>query len=305
MLDLVFSFVDELLSDQTPETVHLMPHGRLILSHLINLCSKSSDITFTIDEIFVSHRKQQDPVKETIPTDKTYPEQFRRLLQAGDHADVTFLLDGGRRAVKAHKAILSARSEYFEAMLRVGGMAESLQSEIAMEHDGDSFRRMLEFIYTDKIQDLEACDAQQILALLLTANQFVMEDLRILCEPRAAKLLSQETIAKFLLLSAGKERSVLREACINYIQDNKAILSTDPNFYREVENNPELGLLLFQYALNPSSNNSYCAGDDENSARKRRRYSDVRENELDLVPPQLNASNTNTIAQNNVSVQDT
>ena len=27
IIDLIFTFVDELLSDQTPETVHLMPQG--------------------------------------------------------------------------------------------------------------------------------------------------------------------------------------------------------------------------------------------------------------------------------------
>jgi len=31
LLDLVFSFVDELLNEQTPEVVHLMPQG--LLSH--------------------------------------------------------------------------------------------------------------------------------------------------------------------------------------------------------------------------------------------------------------------------------
>lgn len=206
--------------------------------------------------------------------------------------------------IPAHRAILAARSEYFNAMLRVGGMSESSQSDIRIDHDMLSFKRMLEFIYSDNISDLATCAAQDVVELLLTANQYIMEDLRILCEPYAAKLISMENISRLLLLTANKESSVLRDACIQFIQDNKPALWSDILFHKEVESNPELGLLLFQYAVNPGA--SSTSSDDNGGQRKRRRCTELPENELDLVPPQLtnNVNNTNTIAQSNASVQD-
>ena len=45
------------------------------------------------------------------------------------------------------------RSHYFEAMFRPGGMIESSNQEVRMErHDKDTFSRMLEFIYSGKLQ---------------------------------------------------------------------------------------------------------------------------------------------------------
>jgi len=278
--DLVFSFVDELQPDQTPESVHLMPQ----------------------DEIFVAHRKSAPMPVQTV-TEKLYPQQFLTLLKTGVHSDVNFVLDEGRSVIPAHRAILSARSDYFNAMLRVGGMSESSQTDIHIDHDIASFKRMLEFIYCDNISDLPTCNAKEVVELLMTANEYIMEDLRILCEPFAAKLISMENISRLLLLTANKEPSVLRDACVQFIQDNKSALWSDDSFHKEVETNPELGLLLFHYAVN-SSGSSSSFGDD-GGQRKRRRCTELPENELDLVPPQLtNVNNTNTIAQSNASVQD-
>lgn len=301
--DLVFSFVDELLPDQTPESVHLMPSG-LWKKNIQLFCFNrfQSLIAFPrcTDEIFVSLRKPAPPAAESpAAAEKKYPKQFKSLLESGAHADITFIVDEGKLCIRAHKAILSARSDYFDAMLREGGMSESFQSEISIDHDGDSFKRMLEYIYADEISDIKDCDADEVLNILLTANQFVMDDLRVYVEPYAAKLLSVENIAKFMLLSADKETSILREACIEYIHDRKQELAADSVFYREVESNPELGLLLFKYAVNPAITNSSTPDDPQ---VKRRRCSE-------RIMPILSAStanstNTNTIAQSNASVQE-
>jgi hypothetical protein len=249
----------------------------------------------------VSLRKPAPPASESpATTEKKYPKQFKNLLESGAHSDVTFIVDEGKLCIRAHKAILSARSDYFDAMLREGGMSESFQSEISIDHDGDSFKRMLEYIYADEISDIKDCDADEVLNILLTANQFVLDDLRVYVEPHAAKLLSVDNIAKFMLLSADKETSILREACIEYIHDRKQELAADSLFYREVESNPELGLLLFKYAVNPAITNASTPDDPQ---VKRRRCSE-------RIMPILSAStanstnNTNTIAQSNASVQE-
>lgn len=253
------------------------------------------------DEIYVSLRKITEKVTEPIPPEKSYSVQFKKLLSSGAHSDVTFVLDEGRIFIPSHKAILSARSEYFESMLRVGGMSESLQSEISINHDALSFRRMLEFIYTNEIGGVDTINAEEMLNMLLTANQYVMEDLRIYMEPFAAKLLATDNIAKFLLLSAEKDSSVMKEACINFIYDHKQDLAADNSFYQEVESNPELGLLLFKYAVNADGNDFFASEDDP--LRKRRRFSSGSDVTMRVISSQP-ANCTNTIAHSNTSVHD-
>jgi speckle-type POZ protein len=224
------------------------------------------------------------------------------LLKDGEHSDVNFLI--GDERIKAHKAILCARSEYFQKMFLVGRMRESSQSEIVIDSDAPSFQIMLEFIYSNSISDIDSCTPDEMLALLVAANRYGMEDLRAYCEPYAAKLLSMDNIAAMMLISLHQKDSPLSLACIRFIQENRTALSADATFYKEVENNPELGIFLFKYAVNlPEESTS---NDEQTGMRKRRRYSELQERELDLVPPQLNnnAATTNTIAQSNASVQD-
>ncbi len=272
--DLVFSFVDELLPDQTPESVHLMPQ----------------------DEIWVEHRKKPECEPEQPLLDKKfYSDHFKILLDQGLHSDVTFTLDGGSQSIKSHKAILSARSEYFMAMFHEGGMCESFQNEIKVSHNPVSFKRMLEFIYTNCVHDLEICSSEDVVSLLILANEYVLDDLRMLCEKRAAKMISVDNISQLFLLSAGHNASVLRDACGGFVEDNKAALVKDPTFRQEIERNPELGLLLFECSV-PKV---HTVGDDTASGKKRRRGENGAGSEDDE-----SSHNTNTIAQSNVNVQD-
>ena len=109
---------------------------------------------------------------------RLYSEQFRSLLDSGALSDVTFLVEG--EFISAHRAILSARSEYFHAMFRVGGMSESRSGSEASPilipaADRASFKRMLEFLYTNSVRDLALCSAVEIIALLTLANEYLMK----------------------------------------------------------------------------------------------------------------------------------
>ena len=57
--------------------------------------------------------------------DAAYFRQMRTLLDDNEHKDVTFVVGPCKEHVKAHKAILVARGEYFRGLFRKGGMRES------------------------------------------------------------------------------------------------------------------------------------------------------------------------------------
>ena len=154
-IDLIFTFVDELLHDQTPESVHLMPQGK----NWLNVRQNWIFLTH-LDEIWVEHRfssdlyPESDEVEGNTTSSKdidglsqsTFCDQMRGLLASGAHSDVVFLVGPGEdfevcydtsnvansipsssssstssalvESIPAHRAVLAARSEYFTAMFR-------------------------------------------------------------------------------------------------------------------------------------------------------------------------------------------
>lgn len=225
--DLVFFFVDELLPDQMPESVHLMPH----------------------DEIWVEHRKDKSREEKRELDASIFTEQFRQLFLSSNHSDVSFIVGEAKDEVKAHRAILSARSEYFAAMFRPGGMSESKQHVIEIAgHDRATFNRMLEFIYTNAVKDLDDCSSTDIISLLMIANEYILDDLRALCEQSASRVLGFENIGKFMLLSVKHNAEDLRESCKNFVRENGPKLKEDLAFRQEIAENSDLGLLLFDFS---------------------------------------------------------
>lgn len=191
-------------------------------------------------------------------------------------------------------------------MFRVGGMSESQQETITFKkHDPQAFRRMLEFLYTDAVTDLDSCDAGEVLALLMLANEFLIQKLADLCEGAASRVISAQNVTKFLLLSStGGTSSVLRQACAKFVHDNIGSLIGDYSFRSEVETCPELGLLLFEASVATSgseygnSQESYGSSSGRYDSHKRRRVTGELSNSQ--IEPDRAASNT--IAHNNANV---
>ena len=278
--DLVFYFVDELGPDQTPETAHLMPQDEIVVEHRVKSVTKV---------------EEKPEVSSAV-----FGQQLRSLLRKGTFADVMFVVGEERERFGAHKAVLSARSEYFEAMFTPvisagdnhssnsnsnsasssssssskGGSAVvacssssssssgPVPTEIELlSHDKDAFRRMLEFVYAGDVEDLEEASSTDMIALLNLAEQYCLTDLGKLCEHAAAKIINFSSIGKFMLVSARYDLPQLKRACQEYVSEHKRELRADVNFRREIEENPELGLLILDAS----------AGDDGQGASKRRR----------------------------------
>lgn len=224
--DLVFYFVDELKPDETPETVHLMPN----------------------DEIWVERRSHETEDEKPEPiTAEDFGEQFRTLLENPIHSDIVFIVGEERSEILAHRAILSARSDYFSAMLKPGGMLESEKKEIVIgsAHSSSTFRRMIEFVYTNTVRDLATIDSSDLIALLMLANEYLLEDLRTLCEQTAAYCLDKSNLGTLSTLIAKHNADNLRRACLKFIQDNNDEFRQDPDIREEIRTNPELALIFF------------------------------------------------------------
>ena len=78
------------------------------------------------------------------------------LLETGEFSDVTFIISETR--IKGHKCILASRSSFFKNMFTVG-MRESEESIISVQDISlSTFMKLLEFIYSDQLNDLESAE---------------------------------------------------------------------------------------------------------------------------------------------------
>lgn len=250
------------------------------------------------DEIWVEHRVPKEVVEkvEQPPAVTPYAEQFRSIFESGRHSDVKFIVGEEQVEIPAHRAILSARSEYFSAMFREdhgGGMSESaLGVARVTQHEPSVFRRMLEFLYTNSVRDLACVPPSEVIALIVLANEYLLDDLRALTERAATRILTLENISRLMLLSAAHHGSCLREACLQFMRANREALLEDAGFRQDVEQSPELGLFLFESTASKRTIGS--TGEDSpdcsSAGSKRRRIAESSETETDLVSVHLTAA---------------
>ena len=254
------------------------------------------------------------------PSVTQFGQQFRALFESGQHSDITFVVGEEETHIPAHKAIICARSYYFAAMFRVGGMVESTLSTVTYpQQHAPTFRRMLEFLYSDSIEDLPSCSPAEITLLLDMANEYVLKELRELAERYAAKLVTKDNVAKYLLMTADEPQSVLRAACVKFIQENVTELAADFKFRQEVEKSPELGLFLFEASVPVMHSENSQDSFDMNKRRKisvepsnlnghhhlNAAGNDVVALDASTVLPTGHIGGaSNTIAQTNVNVND-
>jgi len=97
------------------------------------------------------------------------------LLNEKD-TDISFEIDG--QVIKAHRLFLSARSEYFRSMFN-SGMIENSSDKVKIEEcDSTMFKKLLEFLYTDKCPtDIDAIASK----LLPVADQYMITPLKSHC----------------------------------------------------------------------------------------------------------------------------
>jgi hypothetical protein len=195
------------------------------------------------DEIIVRKRRKPLPPVPICP-DAAYFKQMRSLLDDQEHKDVTFVVGPCKEHVKAHKAVLVARGDYFKGLFRKGSMRESETNIMTMEkHTVPTLERMLEFMYTNRVDQLKDCSAHEVLDLLSAAEEYLLPDLKKLCEHAAQSLINTEIVAKMMSAADRFEAPLLRQACINYILGpDKAEVIDHPTFKQELEAYP---LMLF------------------------------------------------------------
>ena len=139
----------------------------------------------------------------------TVSNEFKSM----NHPDVIFVIgEETKKEFQAHKLILSARSPVFTAMFE----KEADQNRVhIVDIEPDTFQVLLEYIYSDKVDDLTF---EMSKSLLAASNQFHLRLLKWKCE---LFLIQQEPTVDncldLLVLAHSHGAENLKESTINFI----------------------------------------------------------------------------------------
>lgn len=204
------------------------PSGRSSLvaqvytNHLF--CCFGYDGTRVLNDFYKFNLKTTSILLPSLRTD------MKSLIDNEQLADCTFLVEG--HEIHANRAILAVRSEYFHALLFGSSMRESIQDIEEAAGGTSAFRRrpiemhsvsyevfmkILEYLYTDSIQDL---DTKLGIELLITSEQFMLDRLKALCEDIIRRDLNVDNVCQILAASHQQQAEVLKEITLDFLVKN-------------------------------------------------------------------------------------
>lgn len=159
---------------------------------------------------------------------------FSKLLDGGMHPDLELRCEG--QAIPAHKAILSARSEVFAAMLQSDMLERRTNSIEIVDMEFEVLREFLRYIYTSTLSEQSV---ETVLRLYEASDKYAVEGLRKRCADFLYENLSQENVYEILALADAHGDMQLKERIIYYIVDLDTPLSSE-QWPRFSENYPRL-----------------------------------------------------------------
>nr|CCA14305.1 conserved hypothetical protein [Albugo laibachii Nc14] len=251
---LEFIFTDQLDPDGSPESVFLQKN----------------------DIILVRHRPPTSSIARPLVNDDEYFSRMKELLASGENSDVVIEVGTEGASFPAHRSILSARCEFFRAMLRPGAMKESTAGVVRItNHSAEMVSKMLEFIYTNRVSDLHKLGHQQLIELLTLAEQYLLVSLRCACEAAAQELVNLQNIGKFLVAAENHNANYLKESCLQFFVEYRHEILQDDAFREEVESCPSIAFQLLKVLAQkmpvvPVAPVAVCSTTSTESSKRRR-----------------------------------
>ncbi|CAI0411195.1 unnamed protein product [Linum tenue] len=158
----------------------------------------------------------------TVP-DSNFGQGFKELLESEVGWDIVFHV--GDEAFRAHKSILAARSPVFRAQF-FGPAGDPNLNEVTVDDILPSiFKAILRFIYTDQLPDVHdivgfssssSVAANITQHLLVAADLYNLDRLKVFCESKLCKELTAESVATTLALAEQHQCAHLKAVCLKF-----------------------------------------------------------------------------------------
>lgn len=160
--------------------------------------------------------------------------------------DITFKVK--TQKIKAHKMMLTLRSPVFAARFKNKVYEEQTSNDEIKDIKPAIFQKMLQFIYTDKVENLKEFSIE----LYYAAEKFQLEKLKRLCINSLRENLSIETIIKTFEFTEIFRIADLKQQCLKYLATNLEVLKETSEYKKLLKSYPNLSteILQVQKAIN-------------------------------------------------------
>ncbi|XP_037482418.1 BTB/POZ and MATH domain-containing protein 1-like [Triticum dicoccoides] len=191
----------------------------------LNTLSDANNGRFTVRcVLMVIHEPRTRNRRPIAVPPSSMRESLERMLKDGEGADVTFSVR--HQLFNAHGCVLAARSQVFKAEL-FGPLKENTARHIEVDDmEPQVFEVLLHFMYTDTMpdDDEDHCKIERLQHLLVAADRYGVDRLKVMCEDKLYEGINVETVATTLLLAEQHHCKDLKEACIQFISSPRDIL---------------------------------------------------------------------------------
>ncbi|XP_057339876.1 speckle-type POZ protein-like [Microplitis mediator] len=173
---------------------------------------------------------------------------YRDLYKSKMGSDIELIV--GEEKFQAHKLVLMVRSPVFRAMLTTD-MRENREKTITIKDmKSEVFKSMLEFIYTDKVSDLDDVAEQ----LLEAADKYQIPTLKEICTASLCKSVIIDNASRLLALAYLHNAKEMLEYISNFIVIHASHVVETEEFKMMIESHPSLGSILFAKFAAPFEN---------------------------------------------------
>lgn len=191
---------------------------------------KKPAVAEAIDEE-IARQEEADLVKKAklAAANTGLSADLMRIMSDERTADITILVGEDKVPVKAHKVILAARSEVLYAEL-FGGMKESTASTVEVPDASPlSFRQLIRYLYTDRLElDKDADKAQQLADLLYLVGKYLLTPLREECNRQFLDCVTADNCWQVFELARIYEMPDLLSVAIGSIVKHIDLLAKSP-----------------------------------------------------------------------------
>ncbi|KAF8771528.1 Speckle-type POZ protein B like protein [Argiope bruennichi] len=172
---------------------------------------------------------------QELEVSSSFKDELMSLYNSGDLCDMK--LRTNTQTFSTHKLILSARSPVFRAMF-THDMKEKVKDCVDIEDlDSDSVRRMLLFMYTDNLEDMEWENAK---SLYFAADKYEILSLKQKCSNFLKYNMCLSNCSDILLLSELHNDPNLKKIAREYILKHDKVVFASEEWAYFMENHLQL-----------------------------------------------------------------
>ena len=212
-----------------------LANGSLTVKCVLNILHNGSED---------SYHRDSESLPATV-SKHTLKDDFSSLLQDEQFCDVTLV--AGKKRIRVHKLILSARSPVFASMFQHEMMETTTNVVTIADIRPEILEAMLKFIYTDDCTVL-IISSEIARELFSAADKYQLEQLKTLCENELSKTLSIATVAETLVYADMHNAQHLKQSCIRLIVSKRLEVIQSPA-WKEIKKHRELYLAICEQAF--------------------------------------------------------